>query len=153
MRLQIGNDPPTVDTARRKMASDDHLETVRNLFDRWQEGLDEVPTDLIAPDAEMSSPLTSVRGRTYRGYDDMRQWLDDVREQFESWEYEFDEVREEGEAVLAVGTVHLQGRGSGIALDQEAGWVLRFAPDGRINRMQVFFDRAEAQAAVEADRG
>jgi ketosteroid isomerase-like protein len=124
-------------------------ETVQQLFDLWKEGPSDVPEDLIAPEIEFVSPLTSLRGRPYRGYDDARQWLRDVNEQFDEWEYTLDDIKEVGDRVLALGQVHLKGRGSGVTLDQEGAWLLDFAPDGRISRMQVFTDRAAALEAAE----
>lgn len=128
--------------------SQDHLDTLRKLFDAWLEGPTDVPTDLVAPDVEFVSPLTSLRGRPYRGYDDARQWIRDVSDQFEKWQYTLESMQEVGEDVLAFGRVHLQGRGSGIALDQEGAWLVSFAADGRVNRMQVFTDRDEARRAA-----
>jgi ketosteroid isomerase-like protein len=111
--------------------------TIRRLFELFNEGIDEVPKDLVSPEIEFVSPLTQVRGRPYRGYDDARQWLSDVRDQFERWHYDIDEVREEGDTVIATGIVHVEGRASGVALDQPATWVAHFADDGRVARMQV----------------
>ena len=71
----------------------------------------------------------------------------DVREQFETWEYTIDELQEAGDVVLALGHVHLKGRGSGVVLDQEGAWLADFAAYGRVSRMQVFTDRG---AALEA---
>jgi ketosteroid isomerase-like protein len=106
-----------------------------------------VPEDLLSPDLELVSPLSAVRGSPYRGYDGAREWLSDITEQFEAWEYGVDEFRQLDDGVLAFGRVHLKGRGSGVELDQEGAWLVRFAADGRIARMQVFTDR---RAAFEA---
>jgi ketosteroid isomerase-like protein len=115
-------------------------DTVRRLFELFNEGIEDVPAELVAPDVEFVSPLTDVRGRPYRGYEDGRQWLRDIRDQFERWEYEIEEIREQGDAVVATGMVHLQGRASGVALDQPASWTIRFADDGRVCRAEVAID-------------
>ncbi len=128
--------------------SQENVDTVRRLFDAWKQGVREVPTDLVAPQIEFVSPLTSLRGRPYRGYDDARQWLRDVTEQFETWEYTVDNLRPVADAVLAFGNVHVKGRGSGVTLDQEVAWLAHFAPDGRVSRMQVFTDRDQALDAA-----
>lgn len=112
-------------------------ETVRRLFELFNEGIDEVPTDLVSPEIEFVSPLTSVRGRPYRGYEDALQWLSDVREHFGRWEYKLAEVREAGGTVVATGSVQMEGRVSGVSLDQEVTWVASFAGDGRVVRMEV----------------
>ena len=128
--------------------SQENVETLRRLIELWAQGPTDVPTDLVAPDIEFVSPLTRFRGRPYRGYDDARDWMRDIREQFETWEYTLDELREAGEAVLALGHVHLKGRGSGVVLEQDGAWLARFAADGRVRRMQVFTDRDEALEAA-----
>ena len=117
-------------------------DTVRRMFELFNAGVEDVPEDLVSPDVEFVSPLTDVRGRPYRGYDDARQWLSDIRDQFERWEYELTELREEGDAVIASGVVHLEGRASGVKLDQPAGWIVRFADDGRIVRVEVSIEPA-----------
>jgi ketosteroid isomerase-like protein len=118
-------------------------ETVRRLFELFNAGVDDVPTDLVSPEIEFVSPLTQVRGRPYRGYDDARQWLSDVKDQFERWQYEIGEVREEGEMVIATGVVHVKGRASGVELDQPATWTAHFADDGRVARMEVSIEPSE----------
>jgi ketosteroid isomerase-like protein len=128
--------------------SQENLDMAERLFETWKEGPKDVPTDIVAPDVEFTSPLTTLRGRPYRGYDDAREWLADVNEQFETWEYVLDEMREIDDGVLAFGHVHLKGRGSGVVLDQEGAWLIRFAPDGRINRLDVFTERTAALAAA-----
>jgi len=105
-----------------------------------------VSTDRFAPEIELVSPVASLRGRSYRGYDEARE-VRDVRGQFETWEYTVDELREAGDAVLALSHVHLKGRGSGVVLDQEGAWLVRFAADARLGRMQAFTDH---RAALEA---
>ena len=47
--------------------SQENVDTVRRMFDAWKQGVREVPTDLVAPQIEFVSPLTSLRGRPYRG--------------------------------------------------------------------------------------
>ena len=130
--------------------SEENVQTLRRLLERWQHGMTDVPTDLIAPEIELASPLTNLRGRPYRGYDDAREWLRDISEQFETWDYEIAEWRDLGSGVLALGRVRLEGRGSGIALDQEVAWLVAFSADGRISRIQVFADQAAALEAADA---
>jgi ketosteroid isomerase-like protein len=113
------------------------VDTVRRLFELFNAGVDDVPEDLVSPEIEFVSPLTEVRGRPYRGYDDARQWLADVGEQFERWHYDIAEIREDDDAVIATGVVHLEGRASGVELDQPATWRAHFADDGRVVRMEV----------------
>ena len=115
----------------------ERADTVRRLFDVFNAGIDDVPTELVSPEIEFVSPLTSVRGRPYRGYEGARQWLSDIGEQFDRWSYEIEEIREDGDTVVATGVVHLRGRASGVELDQPGVWTVRFAADGRVCEMEV----------------
>src|SRR5256885_16509671 len=112
--------------------SQENVDTVRRLFDAWKQGVREVPTDLVAPQIEFVSPLTSLRGRPYRGYDDARQWLRDVTEQFETWEYTVDDLRPVADAVLAFGNVHPNGPPTRATPDQEVARLAHFPPDWRV---------------------
>ena len=117
-------------------------DTIRKLFELFNQGIEDVPTEFVSPDIEFISPLSQIRGRPYRGYDDAREWIRDVNEQFGRWEYEIAEIREEGDTVVATGVVHLEGRASGVVLDQEATWRAQFADDGRVSRMEVTIELA-----------
>ena len=74
--------------------SRENVETLRRLFERWGQGITEVPTDL--------------------------------------------------------GSVQLEGRGSGLALDQEVGWLAGFSADGRVSHIRVFADHEAAREAAAA---
>ena len=45
-------------------------------------------------------------------------------EAFDVWEIHPEVFREQGDAVLVLGHMHLRGRGSGVEFDQETGWVV-----------------------------
>jgi ketosteroid isomerase-like protein len=130
--------------------SRENVETLRRLFERWGQGITEVPTDLVAPEIELASPFADLRGGPYRGYDGARDWLRDIREQFETWAYTIGEWHDLGTRVLALGSVQLEGRGSGLPLDQEVGWLARFSADGRVSHIRVFADHEAAREAAAA---
>jgi ketosteroid isomerase-like protein len=47
---------------------------------------------------------------------------------------------------VALGHMHLRGRGSGVELDQETGWLVE-VHDGKMTRFQAFLSHEEARAA------
>jgi ketosteroid isomerase-like protein len=64
-------------------------------------------------------------GEPYHGHEGLRRWWTNVHAAFEEFEASIDEVRDLGETALALG--HLRARfRSGVALDTEIGWVIRF---------------------------
>jgi ketosteroid isomerase-like protein len=120
---------------------------VRRLFERWNAGDRSIPPADLDPAVELESPLSSVLGRPYRGQAGIAQWIRDVDEQFAEWRLRVDDVREVGNAVIAIGGIHLRGRNSGVALDQPGAWVVEFGSDHRITRVRIYL---EADAALKA---
>jgi ketosteroid isomerase-like protein len=47
---------------------------------------------------------------------------------------------------VVLGHMHLRGRGSGVELDQQTGWVVDLR-NGKMTRFQAFFSHEEALAA------
>src|SRR5262249_22574932 len=100
------------------------------------------------PAIELVGPLSSARGRPYRGQVGVERWVRDVDEQFAHWTFSPDEVREVGDKVIATGTLDARGRGSGVALQSSMASVHEFASDHRMTRMRVYLDLQEALKAV-----
>jgi ketosteroid isomerase-like protein len=63
------------------------------------------------------------------------------------WRLRLDDVREVGNTVIAVGSVHGRGSGSGIEFDQPSAIVAAFGSDHRITRARIY---ADVDAALEA---
>lgn len=90
-------------------------------------------------------PLSGV---PYRGHAGIQQWTLDVDEQFAEWRLELEDVREVGDAVIAIGGVHGRGRASGIVVEFSAATIASFGADGRITRVRIYLDVSEALKAV-----
>jgi hypothetical protein len=74
-----------------------------------------------------------------------------MEEAFEVWELHPETFEEARDSVLVLGSMHLRGRGSGVELDQEAGWIVD-ARDGRMSRLQTFTTHEEARSVFETER-
>jgi uncharacterized protein len=124
-----------------------NAELVRASFERWNSGDTESLLEQIDPDVEIrvaSSQLSG--GEPYHGHDGYREWIATMKESFEVWEIHPEVFEEHGDAVLVLGHMHLRGRGSGVELDQETGWIVDVR-DGRMWRFQAFLSHEEARAA------
>ena len=77
----------------------------------------------------------------------MRRFWADTAESFEVFQAEFTDVRDLGDRVLAIGTVHIRGRGGGVDMDIPAAAVATFE-DGKMARWEDFRERALALEAV-----
>jgi hypothetical protein len=102
------------------------------------------------PDIEFTSALTTgVEGRVYRGRRGMVDWANDVVEAVKIT-YGGREFRELGEDVVVVLVrPKLEGRGSGVEIDLEVGFVVEFE-DGLAHRGASYASHAEALARAEA---
>ena len=102
---------------------------------------------LLDPEVEWI-PIT-LEGGTYRGHEGVRQWIDEMKQDWGDFEPLPDEFFDLGNGrLLAVGTWRARGRISGVRLDsQPAAWLIDLR-DQRIVRMQTFTDRSRALEAA-----
>ena len=93
----------------------------------------------------MLAARSAVEG-AYRGHDGIRRFMADNAENFEKFEPNYPEVRDLGDRVLAIGTIHVRGRGSGVD-GYPCGRDRHFNEEGRLVRWEDFRER---HLAVEA---
>ena len=124
-----------------------NTDLVREAFARWNAGDRESLLADIDPEIEIyvaSAQLTGVGA--FHGHDGFREWHATMEESFEVWQADIDSYREIGDRVLALGRMHLRGRGSGVELDQETGWLVEIH-GGKMTRFQAFLSHQEALEA------
>ena len=99
-------------------------------------------------DAEIF-PITAggVEGRGFRGHAEIRGYRDALNEVFDSVEIHYDDARDFGHCVVALGHWTIRGRSSGVETTARGGWVIRFR-DGKIVRLNSYTDQADALAAA-----
>ena len=96
---------------------------------------------------ELEPRRTATEG-TFRGHDGVRRFLEDTRESFESFELDYTDVRDLGDGrVIALGMIHIRGRGSGVETDVPTAVVATFR-DGRVATFKDYGDRDGALAAA-----
>jgi ketosteroid isomerase-like protein len=127
-----------------------NAQLVRDSFLRWNSGDRESLLENIDQDVEIRVASSQVMGgEPYRGHEGFRKWLAAMEESFEVWEIHPEDFRDHGDTVVVLGYMHLRGRGSGVELDQETGWIVDIK-DRKMVRFQAFLSHAEALAAVTA---
>ena len=100
------------------------------MWRRWNSGDRELDEALLDPELEVHSVLTQ---RVYRGFDEVREWIAEIDDQFGDWELSIEEISRIGpDRLLGVGRIHGRGRRSGIDLDEPAAWII----DVRNGRMR-----------------
>lgn len=124
---------------------------VREVWRRWNTGDRELDEELFDPEFETYSELVQ---RTYRGPEEVREWIAEIDDQFGGWELTVDGSRplDDGR-LLAWGHIRGKGRQSGIDLDERAAWIFGFR-GGRLLSVRNFIGqdpvaRAEAELAAE----
>jgi ketosteroid isomerase-like protein len=127
------------------------VEVIRSVYERWNAGSPSDPAEYCDPSVELESPFSSVVGESYRGYAGIEQWMRDLDEQFSEWRGRLDDVREVGDRVIAIGSVHGRGRASGIEFDLPFAQVWDFTTDHRVTRARIYLDLDAALKAVELE--
>lgn len=120
---------------------------VRRLYADWNAGERQVYPDLTHPDIELHTRFAMLGGEPYRGYEGIRQWMRDIDEQFGQWRLEITEIREQGDRMLVLGSIHIRGRESGVELDQPIGWIWDFRDD-KFVRLETQLSHDEAIEAA-----
>ena len=127
------------------MSEESREELVRREFARWNAGEREIDPQVLHHDLVFHSGLTNA---TYHGHDGLRRWMAEVDDQFEEWQSFIDELRDVAEErLLVLGTIHLQGRASGVEFDQPMAWLLTFAGD-QVTEIKTIPDHAQALEAA-----
>jgi ketosteroid isomerase-like protein len=129
--------------------SDEHVEVVRRIVDATNHRDPEAFLAALSPDVEWEDSLFWTEGdRTYRGVAEMREWLKQVWEPWESLRMEAQEITSAGENRVVVGfELTARGRESGAETHAQF-WTVTEIADGRIRARRSFRDRAEAYEAA-----
>jgi ketosteroid isomerase-like protein len=124
-----------------------NADLVREAFERWNHDDHEWVLERVDSDVVIQVASAQISGgEPYRGHDGYLQWIATMRESFEVWQIAPDSFREHGDNVIVLGSMHLRGRGSGLELDQQTGWIVEIH-DGKMTRFQAFLSHEEALAA------
>jgi ketosteroid isomerase-like protein len=126
--------------------SQENVETFRRSVEavnRW-----DIEAILEAVDPEVVwEPLRSQVQGAYRGRQGMRDFLADTTESFDSFRLDHTDVRDLGDGrVLAIGTAHIRGKGSGIETDVPTAGIATY----RQGRLIHWKDFGEKDQALEA---
>ena len=128
--------------------SEENVELVRRLYERFNARDEEGLMELVAPDARFHfidwGPFPQ---RDYTGWEETRAFWDDIFSAFPNIRMEPTELVSEGDFVVATIENTGQGGGSGISVDMRTG-VLAELQHGQLVRLEVFKTRREALEAV-----
>ena len=140
--------PPPRDT--RLAMSHENEELARRNWELWSKGADDEVARQLAPDVEwhhnigLGTPLEGI----YRGREQVLELSTAIRESFGLASVEIGDVRElSSTEVLVLGSLHLEGRGSGAAVTTPFGAVTEIR-DGLAVRQRFWTDQGKALEAA-----
>jgi ketosteroid isomerase-like protein len=125
--------------------SQENVDAFRRGTDAISRGdLVDIP-ETVHPEA-VFEPLRSGTEGAFVGHDGMRRFIADTEEMFAVFRISYTDVRDLGDRVLAIGSIRMRGRGSGVEADVPTAAVAEYR-DGLLWR---FKDYGDARAALEA---
>ena len=92
-------------------------------------------------------PLVTAMEGAYVGHDGIRAFITTIGDLYERFQVHFQDVRDLGERVLALGTASAIGKSSGIEQETPLAIVASFQ-DGRITHFKDYGDKDQALEAV-----
>ena len=98
------------------------------------------------PDVVFEARIGPLEG-DYSGHEGLRRLLADIADSWEVFELDFPDVRDLGDRVLALGTVHGIGRGSGIKTEAPVAF-LSTVRDGLTTHIKDYGEWAQALEAA-----
>jgi ketosteroid isomerase-like protein len=128
--------------------SQERVEIVRQGIEAWNRHDFELGARHLAPDVEwLPASPAAVERSIYRGHDEVARGFNAIWDTWDVFEFQEREVRDLGDSVLWLGTVHARGGASQVELDQDFANHLVFEGD-KVVRIQGFLSWQDAFAAV-----
>ena len=129
--------------------SEENIEVARRATDAFNRRDVEELVEVSHPDSEWLPFRAQVEGGVYRGHDGIRQFVVDMEEDWSRFQVEPVELIDLGDRVLLIGRVHAVARGSGVTVENEAGFVMDFR-GGQVVRLVSYSDPDEARREAGA---
>jgi ketosteroid isomerase-like protein len=129
--------------------SQENVEIVRRTIELYIEGEREAFLDFVAEDVEIRPDVSRFpEAKPFRGRDEFRQFLTDIDQGWEGGATaEIKEIFPVGDRVVARADWGGTGRASGIDLRSSLTSIYAIR-DGRISKIEYFFDHAQALEAA-----
>jgi ketosteroid isomerase-like protein len=128
--------------------SQERVEIARQGIEAWNRHDFEMGIRHLAPDVEwLPASPAAVERAVYRGVDEVARGFNAIWETWDVFQFEEREIRDLGDSVLWLGTVHMRGGASQVELEQEFANHLVFSGD-KVVRVQGFLSWQDALAAV-----
>lgn len=127
--------------------SQENVELIKRAYEAFAQGGLDAALDMLDRDVEWVPPELAPTAGARRGRVEARAEAEEYLEPFEDFRWESHDFIDAGDRVVVVGYQSGRGKLSGVEVGQEQVhiWTVR---NGKIVRMQMFDDRAEAFEAA-----
>jgi uncharacterized protein len=119
------------------------LDLVRRSIDAYNRRDRGTLLALVADDAVFEVPVAMPNAGTYRGPEGFIRMAEGWDDAWEEFRIEIEDAIEYGDTVIVPVTQHGRGRGSGVEIQMQAAYVMRFR-DGRLQRWWIYESKEEA---------
>jgi uncharacterized protein len=132
--------------------SRENIEVFRRGVDALERSLEQghfdvaLAEELVDPDV-VFEPLRAPVSGTYRGREGYQQFFADTAESFDVFRFHHSDIRDLGDRVLAIGTLHIRARQGGVETDVPTAGIATYR-DGRLVHWKDFGDREKALEAA-----
>src|SRR5215217_1077028 len=124
--------------------SEERVEIVRQGIEAWNRHDLELGVSHLADDVEwLPASPAAVERSVYRGHDEVASGFNAIWDTWDVFQFEEREIRDLGDSVIWLGSVHMRGSASQIELDQEFANRLVFSGD-KIVRVEGYRSWQEA---------
>jgi ketosteroid isomerase-like protein len=127
--------------------SQENVDAFRRSTDAMNRGEVDIPK-LVHPEA-VFEPLRSGTEGAFIGHEGMRRFLADTEDMFEIFQASYTDIRDLGDRVLAIGSIRMRARGSGVETDVPTAAIVEYR-DGLLWRYK---DYGQARLALAAAAG
>jgi ketosteroid isomerase-like protein len=127
--------------------SQDNVEVVRRAYEATNHGDYDIVESLMHPEIEFHTFGRSPEAGVYRGTKAVREYNENLFQQFESIRFEIGELVDAGDRVVVMTTQHAVPKGGQHEMNVEVAevWVIR---DGLLTERRSYSTRAEALEAA-----
>jgi ketosteroid isomerase-like protein len=126
--------------------SQENVDAFRRNLEAFQRGDHDAWIEGFHDNCDFVPRRAPIQG-AYRGRDALRGFLADNAENFDLFQPAYDDVRDLGDRVLAIGTLRVRGKESGIEVAVPSALVVTYR-EGKVARFEDFGDKREAFEAV-----
>ena len=133
--------------------SRENVKLARRGFDAFNRAFSEGAAsdfyETLHPNVEWVPMSALLEGTRYQGHDEVREWFEEMRRDWTSFEVRPKHYRDLGDdRVLVLGSWRARGRGGEVLLDfPQAAWLVQYR-NGKLVRLQTFTERTKALEAA-----